>query len=322
MSELVSIIVPVYNMEKLLQKSVESILNQTYKNLEIILVNDGSKDNSATICDEFAKKDSRIRAIHKTNGGVSSTRNRGLDECTGEFVCFVDSDDYLEAGYVQRMYDGMKQSNCEMAACRYNTYGFKKNNLPPKTDDLQLSTEDYLKHLLIETDYGAGFCWNKMFRRNLIGKMRFDESISFGEDLVFVYSYIKKHVKTIYLCNEPLYNYINRVDSLSKVRNESKLFSEVDFCYSLIEDVKSAYPRLVSYAYGRYIRILSLYVVFCTEIKSIKGRIKEARKMYMSAVKMKEYSFKWKYLTFIRLFFPNTIRFLVRSKRKVKELLR
>ena len=115
---LISIIVPVYNAEQYLEKCVNSIINQTYTNLEIILVDDGSPDNCGAICDEYAKKDSRIKVIHKSNGGVSSARNRALECLTGEYVAFVDSDDYIHQDYINVLYnalsDGVDLSICAM----------------------------------------------------------------------------------------------------------------------------------------------------------------------------------------------------------------
>lgn len=119
MNPKISIIVPIYNVEKYLQKCVDSILCQTYKNLEIILVNDGSPDNCPAICDEYAKKDKRIKVIHKQNGGVSSARNAGLDVATGKYVQFVDSDDWVEPEYSKTMINLIEENNCDLGICGY-----------------------------------------------------------------------------------------------------------------------------------------------------------------------------------------------------------
>ena len=117
MNELISVIVPVYNVEEYLPKCIESIINQTYKNLEIILVDDGSTDNSGRICDEYAKKDDRIIVFHKENGGLSDARNCGIDAATGDWVQFVDSDDYIHQTMVEKMYSSCKRNQTKLAVC-------------------------------------------------------------------------------------------------------------------------------------------------------------------------------------------------------------
>ena len=122
MTDLVSVIVPIYKVEKYLGKCVDSIINQTYKNLEIILVDDGSPDNSGKICDEYAKKDNRIKVIHKENGGLSSARNAGLDVATGEFIAFVDSDDRIHLDFVEKLYRAIKEENADIASCYVESF--------------------------------------------------------------------------------------------------------------------------------------------------------------------------------------------------------
>ena len=120
MESLISVIVPVYNVENYLDKCIESIVNQTYKNLEIILVDDGSLDSSSKICDEWAVKDNRIKVIHKTNGGVSSARNEGLKNANGDFIAFVDSDDWLELNMYEKLISKQKETNTDIVFSGYN----------------------------------------------------------------------------------------------------------------------------------------------------------------------------------------------------------
>ena len=117
----ISIIVPIYNTEKYLNECVDSIINQTYKNIEIILVNDGSTDNCLKICDEYAKKDKRVKVIHKENGGLSSARNSGLDILTGKYVCFIDSDDYVATTFVYDMFNLITKYNADIVEGSYQT---------------------------------------------------------------------------------------------------------------------------------------------------------------------------------------------------------
>ena len=129
MDSLVSVIVPVYKVEKYLSKCLDSIVNQTYKNLEIILVDDGSPDNSGKICDEYAQKDSRIKVIHKENGGLSSARNAGLDIATGEYIAFADSDDSVHLDFVEKLYRAIKEENADIACCSVEDFIEDKNKI-------------------------------------------------------------------------------------------------------------------------------------------------------------------------------------------------
>ena len=116
----ISVILPVYNVEKYLRKCLDSVINQTYKNLEIILVNDGSTDNSGKICEEYALNDKRIKVIHKENGGISSARNAAIDIAKGQYITFIDSDDDVELDYIGYLYDILKKFNCKMSVCTHN----------------------------------------------------------------------------------------------------------------------------------------------------------------------------------------------------------
>lgn len=136
----ISCIVPVYNVEKYLRRCVDSILNQTFTDFELILVDDGSPDNSPAICYEYAVKDSRIKVIHKVNGGVSSARNVGLDVAKGEWICFVDSDDLIEADYMQKMYEAAINNNSDFIMCGIHQiagYETLKNNYKKKIKKIQ-----------------------------------------------------------------------------------------------------------------------------------------------------------------------------------------
>lgn len=117
--DLISIIIPIYKVEEYLKRCVDSVINQTYKNLEIILIDDGSPDSCGKICDEYAKINNKIYVIHQQNQGVSAARNAGIDKAKGKYICFIDSDDYVDANYIEVLHDGMKK--CDLSICSYNT---------------------------------------------------------------------------------------------------------------------------------------------------------------------------------------------------------
>ncbi len=213
MNELVSVIVPVYKTEKYLCRCVDSILAQTYTNLEIILVDDGSPDNCGKICDEYAAKDSRIKVIHKENGGVSSARNAGLKSFTGEYVTFIDSDDFVDNRYVECLIENMDDST-DIVVCSYNA-------LKP---DLGLIENflDYSNTIISRIDNGFDFMGKsvnygilcKLFKKETLTGLFFDEKICSGEDALFcAQAYVK--VRTIKYVPESLYSYIYYDESLS-----------------------------------------------------------------------------------------------------------
>ena len=205
MNPLISVIVPVYNVEKFLNQCVDSILAQTYKNFELILVDDGSKDKSGDICDDYAEKDPRIRVFHKENGGVSSARNCGLDNARGEYVCFVDSDDWVHNTYIEdmvkpEMYDLVIQ-------------GFKDGNITKKysieyiTNQIEI-LDAFIYHLL-KQDGPSHIIYSKLYKSSIIeiNKLRFDENIWLGEDLLFNLQFIS-YSKNVYFTNT--YSYVHR----------------------------------------------------------------------------------------------------------------
>lgn len=222
MKNKISVIVPVYNLEKYLSRCLDSVCNQTYKNLEIILVDDGSTDNSSKICDDWAMKDSRIIVIHKENGGVSSARNVGINKATGDYIHFVDGDDWLELNCYEKIIE-VNDNKTVM----FNTYFVKSKDkfIKFNYDFSEISNQKEMIYKLINGGLGYTNCWSRIFCRDIIetNELLFDESISVGEDFLFLYKYLKC-IDIIYCINEPLYNYdISRDTSAMNVVNEGFL---------------------------------------------------------------------------------------------------
>lgn len=186
----VSIIVPVYNAEKTLNKCVDSILNQTFQDWELLLIDDGSTDRSGELCNEYAAKDQRIKVFHKKNGGVSSARNIGLDHAKGQWVTFVDCDDWIVDSALDIDYD---ETNEDLLLFSFYSISLGKKQLK-KLDQCVLSNKDELhsfcKELLVCTILRSP--WSKMFKREIIGRTRFDEYIKVGEDTLFMLDYLKE----------------------------------------------------------------------------------------------------------------------------------
>ena len=185
---LVSVIVPVYNAEKTLRECVDSILNQEYGDIELILVNDGSRDASPAICDEYAGKDGRVKVFHKPNGGVSSTRNLGLDNAQGEWVTFIDSDDYVTKGF----FDGIDEHDEDILIKSYMKFDHT-GMVCGRDIDVLNRIHDFSDFLnLYATDSILRCPWAKFYKRELIGDLRFMPDMKIGEDAWFVFKYLAK----------------------------------------------------------------------------------------------------------------------------------
>lgn len=185
----VSVIVPVYNAEKAIRKCIESVLNQDYDDFELILVDDGSKDNSPAILDEYAAKDERIKVVHKPNSGVSATRNLALSMAQGTYIRFMDADDWMADDSLRIMVREMEEKPCDLiAAGFYRVVGDRVAFKSSIDDDRVLTLQQYAEYMMDNpADYYFGVLWNKLYRRDLIEKwnVRMDESLSFCEDFIF-----------------------------------------------------------------------------------------------------------------------------------------
>ena len=204
---LISIIVPVYNVEKYLRKCIESIINQTYKNLEIILIDDGSTDESGKICDEFKKKDKRIIVEHILNNGVSNARNTGLYLAKGNWVVFVDSDDWLENQFCEKLYkNAISDNNIDIICSGYKrVYPDKEEIINCDNKKIIYDANQFLIKLL-NVQNGYGFCHMKLIKRNCIKNITFNKDIKVGEDALFNIQ-LAKNIKNVMILGEPLYNY-------------------------------------------------------------------------------------------------------------------
>lgn len=216
--EKISVIIPVYKTEKYLDKCIESIVNQTYKNLEIILVDDGSPDSCPKICDTWAQKDNRIQVIHKENGGVSSARNAGLDAASGEYIGFVDGDDWIDSDMYSFLISQFNE-NIDIVRCTYRKVyeNSQVEEIANNGSTVQMSSMDFLNELLLDNSLNSN-CWCKLFRRSVIGDIRFPDGIKIGEDHLFNYNVIK-NASTIVLCNSSKYNYLIRLSSITNIEN-------------------------------------------------------------------------------------------------------
>lgn len=261
----ISIVVAVYNAEKTLKKCVDSLLNQTYNNIEIILVNDCSKDNSLDICKEYSKTSDNVKVIsNDRNSGVSDTRNNGIDNSTGEYICFVDSDDYVESNYIEVLYYYYQKYNT-VPICGF-VYHDEYNHAKPvkyswSGDEGLVSLGEAFK---LKSELYLTALWNKLFDRKLIvdRNIRFDTNVSVGEDLRFSVDYfIKNNVDKICVLSEPLYHYMKLTDN-SLMSNFVDNFDREKDNLDLIRSLAIKYNKSVDVEYKKAVEQVKTSMIY------------------------------------------------------------
>ncbi len=221
---MISIIVPIYNSEKWLKKCIESLISQTYTDIEIILINDGSKDNSLEICREYEAKDSRIVVIDKENGGVSKARNEGIKKANGEYIQFVDSDDYIEKDACEKLVSAIEGQ--DMAICGLKVWKGEKLLRTPHLEDEKCILRENIDVYFKLRKINLGPC-NKLYKKSIIKKL-FREDLSLGEDTVFVLDYMR-NVEKIRVIADCLYNVsLDNDNSLNRNSKLDKIDSLID----------------------------------------------------------------------------------------------
>ena len=243
--ELISIIVPIYDIEDCLPLCIESLMAQTYENLEILLINDGSPDNSGAICEAYAQKDPRVKYFYKPNGGLSSARNFGLDQAQGEYICFVDGDDFMDKRMVEILYSEIRKHHVKLSACGFLVYhdGDELQEItfdPEKTE--VFNTEEAINHLFTKEKY-ANYAWNKMYHRSLFRELRFPIGRKM-EDLGTMYK-LMGQCEAVSYNPVKLCNYYQRGTSI--LHNRDKKFYEDKFflTHERYEYLKKKFPNML-----------------------------------------------------------------------------
>lgn len=252
MSKKISVIVPIYKVEPYLRKCVDSIICQTYKNLEIILVDDGSPDNCGLMCDEYAKQDTRVRVIHKTNGGLSDARNAGLDIVTGEYIAFVDSDDWIEPFMYEKLLDNMVHFNADMAVCGVSD-DIEKNNgyqrLKVSNYGISVFAENNIEAMK-RYFYGSWAAWDKLYRTDLFEGIRYPIG-EINEDEAIVLQLLEK-CRVICYTNTVCYHYVRREASITTSAFSIQKLAWYRHCKANFEWIRTHHPELTNYAAARY----------------------------------------------------------------------
>lgn len=212
----ISVIVPVYRVEKYLRRCVDSILGQTYKNLDIVLVDDGSNDNCPSICDEYSMLDKRVNVLHKSNGGLSDARNFGIDHAKGDFLVFVDSDDYINSNMIRKLYESLVENDSDIAICGFD-YVDESGNKLPEQKKLNISgvynKEDIYHYYDREgVSWVLGVAWNKLYRKKLFSTLRYPQGKLHEDDFISFHLYAQ--TDKVSFINENLYFYTQRSYSI------------------------------------------------------------------------------------------------------------
>jgi glycosyltransferase involved in cell wall biosynthesis len=255
----ISIIIPIYKVEAFLRKCIESVINQTYRYLEIILVDDGSPDGCPEICDEYAAKDHRVKVVHKENGGISSARNAGIELASGEYIGFVDGDDWVELDMYETLCKRAISHKADITICGYYVVKNSKVSCPYVVgEDIVYTREEALKEL-IKDDKVRNYPWDKLYRRALFAEVRYPLGMVAYEDMATAYKLFALSER-IALINEPKYYYLFREEGLSKQTTFKHRYDLFKAQNNLYHDLKIILPecrnvifeRLILFAFSAY----------------------------------------------------------------------
>ena len=251
---LISVIIPVYKVESYLNECVDSVRNQTYTNLDIILVDDGSPDNCPAMCDDYTSKDSRIRVIHKPNGGPSSARNTGIKAAKGEYICFVDSDDYITPAYIEQLYSTLKESGTDVSCCKYSVHAEKLRDSAVSEYELFTPIEAITEAAGLRKIDRGPVC--KLCRVGLYDGVYYPEDIRIAEDYLVTVK-IFSAAESIALADNVLYFY--RLQESSLIHQYSSKYIDYYKAHSLITDFirqrfPDEWPKMSKYFRDDYIQ--------------------------------------------------------------------
>ena len=296
MEELISVVIPIYNVEKYLNKCIESIINQSYSNLEIILIDDGSKDTSGIMCDSYVLKDNRIKVIHKENGGLSDARNVGIEKEKGEYIVFIDSDDWIDEKMIEILYNVIKKNNSDISICDY--FLAYSEEIQTQKEDIEIINLSNIEALKKIYDKDLGVCmivaWNKLYKRNLF---KDDIRYPYGkihEDEFTTYKLLYKAEKISYT-NQKMYYYRQRENSITSSFNKKRLdcleaFDERTKYMKYIVKNESLYKETLREYYGL---IIVMYFKYEKFYSNDKKTLKELKKKALKIFKENKNSFQW-----------------------------
>lgn len=282
--KLVSIIVPVYNVKDYLEKCINSICNQTYSNLEIILIDDGSTDESGKICDKLSEEDSRIKVIHQENGGLADARNVGIDICTGDYISFVDSDDWIDMHMIETLVDACEKHLAQLACCgRYLYYNERyiktayANGLVEKWN-----VETAISNLLSWNQIDSA-AWDKLYDKSLFDGIRFPKG-RLHEDIFIMYKIFEKANAIIHI-GTPLYYYRQRDDGITRSRYKASKMDLFDAICEVEDHINHTFPELKMYMDAFAITNINIIIYLLRQDKRNLQIYKEDYEKLLTAIK-------------------------------------
>lgn len=279
MNDLISVVIPIYNVESYLKESLDSVVYQTYKNLQIILVDDGSTDDSGKICDEYAQKDNRITVVHQQNSGAGAAKNSGLKLVEGDYLSIIDSDDYIELDMYEKMLSYMKQYDVDIVQCNFcNVY--KNDRIYPywkiENHFSEISNVQFLSDVLLE--WKCSVFWNKLFKTVLLEDTLFPENRKIDDEF-FTYRLVSR-AKKILNIDDVFYNYRMRNSSVMNDSNNDRLISDRADCFvERYEYIVNYFPQLKMRYYSHLSDILLFYYNNAVSFE-LKKKLQEYIKTY------------------------------------------
>lgn len=293
----VSIIIPVYGVEAYLEECINSLLNQTYTNLEIIVIDDASPDRCPEICDLFRKMDKRVKVIHKSNGGAASARNKGLDILTGEYFTFVDSDDYVKPTYIEELLKHLVDNDADISVCSFEYLYKNKRVVRGYQGSLdKMNQTEFLKRFL--SDWTCGIIWNKLFKTELLGGIRFPEGHKIDDEF-FTYKLVM-NAKNVVLFESVLYEYRMRSSSVMKASVQNRLLlDKIQYLCERYEFVVEVYPQLKKEYLEDLVDSLIRLKTTSGKYYDVQTQLKSKYREYFWIVMLSSISYKKKY-SFLR----------------------
>lgn len=313
MKDKISVIIPVYNVSDYLERCLNSVINQTYNNLEIILVNDGSTDNSGAICDEFANKYNIIKVIHKKNGGLSDARNVGLKIATGKYIAFLDSDDWIDLDYYEKLYSKMIEYDSDISIIGFFWAQDNNFNKSPFYLEDKIFTSDEAINELVKDELLTSHVWNKLFKRELWNDIEFPYRKSYED--VFVMHKVFAKANKIAIISDFKHYYFMRNDSIIHTQSTKNLIDEFLAFKTRYDDLKDSYPHIKNYMvnsmFNPIMKMYCLYHLTNEEKKKYKFEVQQINSILKNR-EIKKYLSKKRKLFFTS---PRIYSLAIKSKR-------
>lgn len=282
----VSIIVPVYNVENYIKRCLDSIIEQTYKNLEIIIINDESMDNSLSICEEYAQRDERIRIFSQKNGGLSDARNTGINKATGDYICFIDSDDWVEKDYIQSGIDIVLKNNVKLVVFGYFNSTDKEDAITIKgwidKEEKVFSKKEAIK-ILVEDENIKSHAWDKIYKKDLFDDIKFPKGRNFED--IFIMHKIFDKCENIAISKQPKYHYYIRENSIARNYKLKNIIDYFDAEFERKRFIAKSYPELLEIQNRKLMELLLSYYPKFDIDKSVSSNDKQKYKSTLKEYK-------------------------------------